>query len=303
MFSGLMPAMVTPFDERGEIDLTATESLVERFIEAGVDGISPLGSTGEASHLNGDERKRFAEEVTRTVAGRVPLLIGVGAVGTRETVELARHAESVGADGLLVVSPYYWKVGEEALFKHFATVAESVDIPILIYNLPVLTGVELSPSLVARVARECGNVTGLKDTVTEYSHIWNVLREVKPVKPEFSVLAGFEDLILPSMLAGGDGSICGLANVAPDLFVGLVRAVRNGDLGEAAQLHRQVLSLMTLGSLSDTPLGAIKLAMNMLGVPISPNVRGPALPASEEARGKVEDVLREVGLMAAQETG
>jgi 2-dehydro-3-deoxy-D-pentonate aldolase len=303
MFSGLMPAMVTPFDERGEIDLTATESLVERFIEAGVDGISPLGSTGEASHLNGDERKRFAEEVTRIVAGRVPLLIGVGAVGTRETVELARHAESVGADGLLVVSPYYWKVGEEALFKHFATVAESVDIPILIYNLPVLTGVELSSSLVARVARECSNVAGLKETVTEYSHIWNVLREVKPVKPEFSVLAGFEDLILPSMLAGGDGSICGLANVAPELFVSLVRAVRDGDLGEAAQLHRQVLSLMTLGSLSDTPLGAIKLAMNVLGVPISPNVRGPALPASEEVRGKVEDVLREVGLMATQETG
>jgi 2-dehydro-3-deoxy-D-pentonate aldolase len=303
MFSGLMPAMVTPFDERGEIDLTATESVVERFIEAGVDGISPLGSTGEASHLTGDERKRFAEEVIRIVAGRVPLLIGVGAVGTRETVELARHAESVGADGLLVVSPYYWKVGEEALFKHFATVAESVDIPILIYNLPVLTGVELSPSLVARVARECSNVAGLKDTVTEYSHIWNVLREVEPVKPDFSVLAGFEDLILPSMLAGGDGSICGLANVAPDLFVSLVRAVRDDDLGEAAQLHRQVLSLMTLGSLSDTPLGAIKLAMNVLGVPISPNVRGPALPASEEARGKVEGVLREVGLMATQETG
>ena len=303
MFSGLMPAMVTPFDERGEIDLTATESLLERFVEAGVDGISPLGSTGEASHLTGDERKHFAEEVTRIVAGRVPLLIGVGAVGTRETVELARHAESVGADGLLVVSPFYWNVGEEALFRHFATVAESVNIPVLIYNLPLLTGIELSPSLVARVAHECPNVTGLKDTVTEYSHIWNVLREVKTVKSEFSVLAGFEDLILPSMLAGGDGSICGLANVAPELFVSLVRAVQNGDLDEAAQLHRQVLSLMTLGSLSDTPLGAIKLAMNVLGVHISPNVRGPALPASEEARGKVEDVLREVGLMATKEAG
>jgi 2-dehydro-3-deoxy-D-pentonate aldolase len=303
MFSGLMPAMVTPFDERGEIDLTATEAVVERFIEAGVDGISPLGSTGEASHLTGDERKRFAEEVTRIGAGRVPLLIGVGAVGTRETVELARHAEGVGADGVLVVSPFYWNVGEEALFKHFTTVAESVSIPVLIYNLPVLTGVDLSPSLVVRVARECSNVTGLKDTVTEYSHIWNVLREVKPERPDFSVLSGFEDLILPSMLAGGDGSICGLANVAPDLFVGMVRAAHNGDLGEAAVLHRRVLSLMALSSLSDTPLGAIKLAMNVLGVPISPNVRGPALPASEEARGKVKDVLREVGLMATQETG
>ncbi len=303
MFSGLIPAMVTPFDERGEVDLRATEAVLERLIDAGVDGISPLGSTGESSHLTGDERKRFAEEVTRIVAGRVPLLVGVGAAGTRETVDLARHAEDVGVDGVLVVSPFYWNVGEEALFKHFVTVAESVDIPILIYNLPMLTGIDLSPSLIARVARECSNVAGLKDTVTEYSHIWNVLHEVKPVKPEFSVLAGFEDLILPSMLAGGDGSICGLANVAPDLFVGMVRAAHNGDLGEAAELHRRVLSLMSLVSLSDTPLGAIKLAMNVLGVPISPTVRGPALPASEEARGKVEDVLREVDLMAAQETG
>ena len=303
MFSGLMPAMVTPFDERGEIDLTATESVVERFIEAGVDGISPLGSTGESSHLTGDERKRFAEEVIRIVAGRVPLLIGVGAAGTRETVDLARHAEGIGADGVLVVSPFYWNVGEEALFKHFATVAESVDIPVLIYNLPVLTGVDLSPSLVAQVARECSNVTGLKDTVTEYSHIWNVLREVKPMRPDFSVLSGFEDLILPSMLAGGDGSICGLANVAPELFVGMVRAAHNGDLGEAAELHRRVLSLMALVSLSDTPLGAIKLAMNVLGVPITPTVRGPALPAPEAARVQVEDVLRKANLMAAQETG
>jgi 2-dehydro-3-deoxy-D-pentonate aldolase len=302
MFSGLMPAMVTPFDERGEVDLQATEAVVERLIDAGVDGISPLGSTGESSHLTGDERKHFAEEVIRIVAGRVPLLIGVGAAGTRETVDLARHAEGIGADGVLVVSPFYWNVGEEALFKHFATVAESVDIPVLIYNLPLLTGINLSPSLVARVARECSNVTGLKDTVTEYSHIWNVLREVKPMRPDFSVLSGFEDLILPSMLAGGDGSICGLANVAPELFVGMVQAAHNGDLGEAAELHRRVLSLMALGSLSDTSLGAIKLAMNVLGVPISPTVRGPALPASEEVRGKIEDVLREADLMVVRET-
>jgi 2-dehydro-3-deoxy-D-pentonate aldolase len=302
MFSGLIPAMVTPFDDRGEVDLRATEAVVEHLIDAKVDGISPLGSTGESSHLTGDERKRFAEEVTRIVAGRVPLLIGVGAAGTRETIDLARHAESVGADGVLVVSPFYWKVSEEALFKHFAAVAESVDIPALIYNLPVLTGIDLSPSLVVRLARECPNVKGLKDTVTEYSHIWSVLREVKPLKSDFSVLAGFEDLILPSMLAGGDGSICGLANVAPDLFVGLVRAAHNGDLGEAAELHRRVLSLMGLVSLSDTPLGAIKLAMNVLGVPISPAVRGPALPASEEARAKVEAVLCEAHLMVSQES-
>src|SRR5215204_1864161 len=268
MFTGLMPAMVTPFDERGELDLGNTEALVERFIEAGVDGISPLGSTGEASHLASEERKRFIEEVTRIVGGRVPLVVGVGAAGTREAIELARHAEGVGVDAVLIVSPFYWKVGEEALFRHFAAVAESVEIPVVVYNLPMLTGIDLSPSLIARLAAEYPNIIGLKDTVTEYFHTVGVLREVKRVRPDFSVLSGWEDLILPCLLAGADGSICAFANVAPELFVNLVEAARTGDLAKATRLHRRVLSLLTLGAYSDPPIGAIKLAMKKLGVPI-----------------------------------
>jgi 2-dehydro-3-deoxy-D-pentonate aldolase len=301
MFRGLMPAMVTPFDERGEVDLGAAEAVIERFIEAGVDGISPLGSTGEFSHLTGEERQRFAEEVTRIVAGRVPVVIGVGATGTREAVELSRHAEGAGADAVLVVSPFYWKVGEEGLFKHFATVAEAVDIPVLIYNLPMLTGIDLSPSLVARIAAECPNAVGIKDTVTEYGHTVGVIREAKRVEPDFSVLQGWEDLILPSLLAGADGSICAFANVAPELFVDLVHSAQDDDLERAAELHRRVLSLVTLGTYSDPPISAIKLAMNKLGVPISPAVRGPALPVPEEAHEKVEGVLHEAGLLRAQD--
>jgi 4-hydroxy-tetrahydrodipicolinate synthase len=303
MFSGLMPAMVTPFDERGKVDIAATEAVVERFVEAGVNGISPLGSTGEASHLTADERKRFAEEVVRIVGRRVPVVIGVGATGTRETVELARHAQEAGADAVLVVSPFYWKVGKEGLFKHFATVAESVEIPVLIYNLPMLTGIDLSPSLIEGIASDCPNVSGLKDTVTEYNHLVGVLQEVKPVRPDFSVLCGWEDLILPSLLAGADGSICAFANVAPELFVNLVRSARDGDLQRAAELHRRVLTLVTLGAYSDPPISAIKLSMKILGVPISPAVRGPALPVPEEAHGKIEGVLRDVGLLTVQEVG
>jgi 4-hydroxy-tetrahydrodipicolinate synthase len=301
MFGGLMPAMVTPFDERGELDLAATEAVIERFIEAGVSGISPLGSTGEASHLTSDERKRFAEEVVRIAAGRVPIVIGVGFSGTRETEELARHAQEAGADAVLVVSPFYWKVGEEALFRHFATVAEAVDIPVVIYNLPMLTGIDLSPSLVARIAAECPNAVGLKDTVTEYNHVVGVLQKVKPVRPDFSVLCGWEDLILPSLLAGADGSICAFANVAPELFVNLVDAAQSGDLTRAAELHRKVLTLVTLGVHSDPAMGAIKVAMNKLGVPVSPAVRGPALPATDEAA--IEAVLADVGLLETSKAG
>jgi 4-hydroxy-tetrahydrodipicolinate synthase len=297
MFEGLMPAMVTPFDEQGEIDLAATEAVIERSLEAGVSGISPLGSTGEAAHLTFDERRRFAKEVVRIVGGRAPLVVGVGSSGTREAVELARHAQEAGADAALVVSPFYWKVGEEALFEHFATVARSVEIPVMLYNLPMLTGIDLSPALVARLAEEYPNVVGIKDTVTEYGHVVGVLREVKPARPDFSVLAGWEDLILPSLLAGADGSICALANVAPKLFVDLVRSARDGDLATAAELHRRVLSLTALGAHSDTPVGPIKLAMKRLGVPISPAVRGPALPAPPTAEESIEAVLEEAGLL------
>jgi dihydrodipicolinate synthase/N-acetylneuraminate lyase len=134
--------------------------------------------------------------------------------------------------------------------------------------------------------------------VTEYGHTVSILREVKPSRPDFSVLQGWEDLILPSLLAGADGSICAFANVAPKLFVALVRAARSGDLERAAELHRRVLSLLILGAHSDPPMGAIKLAMKMLGVPISSAVRGPALPAPPEAEEHVRAALREAGLLA-----
>lgn len=292
--------MVTPFDEDGELDLRATEAVVEHLIEAGVDGISALGSTGEFSQLTERERRRFAEELVGIVGGRVPLLIGVGSSSTRVAVELARHAEAVGASGVLAVSPFYWKVGEEALFKHFTIVAESVDIPTLIYNFPMLTGIDLSPSLIARVTAECSNVTGIKDTVSEYMHTVNVLHEVKPVRSDFAVLVGFEDQILPAMLAGGDGAITGLSNVAPELFVNLVKSATEGDLQTAAELHRRVLSLMALGEHSDPIVGAVKLAMKKRGVPISPTVRGPALPAPPEADEGIDAVLHAAGLLPAQ---
>ncbi|HZC18874.1 MAG TPA: dihydrodipicolinate synthase family protein, partial [Rubrobacteraceae bacterium] len=246
------------------------------------------------------ERRDFAEELIGIVGGRVPLLIGVGSSSTRVVVELARHAEEVGASGVLVVSPFYWKVGEEALYKHFVTVAESVEIPTLVYNFPMLTGIDLSPALVARLAQDCPNVVGIKDTVTEYSHTVNVLHEVKPVRSGFAVLAGFEDQILPAILAGADGAISGLSNVAPELFVNLVKSAGEGDLETAAELHRRVLSLLALGTHSDPPVGAIKLAMKKLDVPISPTVRGPALSAPPEAEEDIEAALHVAGLLPAQ---
>ena len=227
----------------------------------------------------------------------------MGSSGTAEAVELARHAEGAGSDAVLAVSPFYWKVGEEALFNHFESIANSVDIPVLLYNIPMLTGIELSPALISRVAAECPNVVGLKDTVTVYGHTVSVLQQVKAEKPDFAVLSGWEDLIFPSLVAGADGSICAFANVAPGLFVELVKSTREGDLDAAARLHRRVLELVTLGVHSDPPIGAIKLAMRILGVPIFPTVRGPALPADDGAREEIEAILENTGVLDPSKAG
>lgn len=296
MLDGIMPAMITPFDGRGEIDLEATEAVVERCIGAGVDGLSILGSTGEFPHLSTDERRRFAERVVQVAAGRTRVVVGVGSASTDEAASLAAHAGSIGADATLCVSPFYLKVGEKALFKHFSAVAGSTRLPMMVYNFPLLTGIDLSPKLVARLASETENIVGIKDTVTEHTHTLDVLGEVKPAHPDFSVLVGFEEQILPNLIAGGDGAISGLANVAPELFVGLARAFREGDLQRAADLHRRVLNLLRLGGLSDPVMGAVKAAMQRLGVEISPEVRGPALPAAPEVYGEIDSILESAGL-------
>ena len=251
MFSGLMPALVTPFDERGELDLEATEAILERHIEAGVDGIVALGSTGEFSHLEGDERRYFAEKVAGILDGRIPLIVGVGTSGTREAISLSRHAESVrcgrGGRRLAVLLGGRRRSSFQALRD---------DLRKRLYTnhdlqLPMLTGLDLSPALVGRLAEECPNVVGIKDTVQVYMHTVNVIRKVKPVRPDFSVLVGFEDQILPSLIAGSDGAISGLSNIAPELFVNLVRAFEDGNLDQAVELHRRVLYLMAMYELSD----------------------------------------------------
>lgn len=296
MLDGIMPAMITPFDKQGEIDYEATEKIVERFIEAGVDGVSILGSTGEFPHLGVEERREFAERVIALAGGRIKVVVGVGSTSTREAASLARHAAESGAYATLCVPPFYFKLGEEALLQHFSGVARATELPMLVYNFPLMTGLNLSPRLVARLASEVPNVTGIKDTVTEPSHTLDVLGEVKAANPEFSVLVGFEDQILPNLLAGGDGAISGLANVAPELFVGLVRAFREGELAEAADHHRRILALLGLGGLSDPVVGAVKAAMSRLGVEVSPWVRSPALPLPSEAYDELDGVLNSAGL-------
>lgn len=265
--------------------------MTEHAIAAGVDGVVVLGSTGEFTHLGRAERRAAAQVTTTTAAGRVPVIVGVGAAGTREAAELASEAADVGADAVVAVSPYYWRVGDDGLADHFVAVADATDLPTLIYNFPLLTGHDLGPDLVCRLAASRPDIVGIKDTVTECAHTVTVLREVRKVRPDFAVLVGFEDQILPAMLAGADGAISGLSNVAPDLFVALMRAAAGNDLAAAAALHRRVLALMELYELSSPGMGAVKAAMAARGLLDSAAVRGPASPVAPRDRDAVLAVL------------
>src|SRR5947209_11312439 len=189
-FAGIIPPMVTLFDESGRIDADANARHIEFLLQGRVHGIFALGSTGEVMHLTLDDRRQFAPLVVQQVHSRVPVLIGCASTSTDEAVALARHAQESGADGVVVIPPYYWTPNDRAIETHVAAVATAVDLPVVIYNFPTVVGRTIPPALVARLAEAHANELGIKETVDSIAHIHEVLARVKPLRPEFTVLCG-----------------------------------------------------------------------------------------------------------------
>ncbi|RYD04775.1 hypothetical protein N752_12685 [Desulforamulus aquiferis] len=170
-FRGIIPPMVTIFNNDGSFDWEGNKAVIDYLIKGGVHGIFVLGSSGEFAHMSSDERKEFAEFAVDYIKGRVPVLIGTGHSNTREVIELSRHAQNIGADGVVVVTPYYWGLSGENLFNHYKSVAHGVDLPIMLYHFPNLTGQQMPASLVAKMVKELPNIVAIKDTIDSISHI------------------------------------------------------------------------------------------------------------------------------------
>jgi len=296
-FAGIIPPLVTLFDRRGRIDEEANRAHLEFVLAGGVHGVFALGSTGEAMHLTGEERRAFAALVVRAVDGRVPVLVGCLSTSTEEAVDLARHAEEIGADGVIVLPPYYWTPNDRAIEAHIGAVASAVRLPVLLYNFPAVVGRSIPAPLVAKLAAASDNVLGIKETIDSISHIHEVLARVKPVKPEFSVLCGFEFHLLNTLLSGGDGGIPAVANVAPEPSVAIYEHVRAGRIAEAAAVMRQRLELAMLYQLDAPLFVVIKEAMAMLGRIPHPAVRAPAPPLTDEHRARLRSLLTAAGLL------
>lgn len=296
-FTGIIPPLVTLFDRSGRVDERANRAHIDFVIDGGVHAVFALGSTGEAMHLTLDERRSFAELVTRHVNSRVPVLVGCLSTSTDEAAGLARHAQEIGADGVVVIPPYYWTPNDRAMEIHIGTVAQAVPLPVVIYNFPAVVGRIIPAALVAKLAAAHENVLGIKETVDNISHIHEVLARVKPTKPQFSVLCGYEFHLLNTMLSGGDGCIPAVANMAPQAPVAIYEHARAGRTAEAAAVMRERLELAMLYQLDAPLFVVIKEAMAMLGLIEHPTVRAPSPPLSEASRAQLRTLLASAGLL------
>lgn len=276
MFKGVFSPVITIVDEQGKIDFSGNEVLINHLIGKGLDGLLFFGTMGEFFAFTHEEKKAFIRFVIRTVNKRIPVLIGTGGTVIEEVVELTRLAEQEGADGVVVISPYYFKLDEESLYRYFADVAVSTSLPVLLYNFPDRTNVNLSPELVLRLAKDFNNIVGIKDTVDSISHTRRLIEVVKAERLDFSILAGFDEYLVPNLLAGGDGVLCGLTNIVPELFAQLMESYRNGDLEGVQNAQRKIGILMNIYNVSQPFVPAIKQAVLLRGLPISPYAKKPA---------------------------
>jgi len=296
-FGGIIPPLVTLFDRAGAVDEAAMRRHVDRLLAGGVHGLLALGTTGEVMHLTAAERRRVAEVVVDQARGRVPVLVGCAGTGTAEVIGYAREALEIGAAAVLVIVPYYWVPDDAAVEAHYAAVARAVDIPVVIYNFPAVSGRNLPAALIARLAEAHPNILGIKETIDSVGHIAQVLAAVRPRRPEFSVLCGFEYHLLNTLLVGGDGAIPAMANLAPDAAVAVYAAWQRGDLHQAAELVRQRLEFPALYELGAPFFVVVKEAMALAGLIDHPTVRPPALPLSAETRARLHALLGRLGLI------
>ena len=295
-FSGIIPPVSTIFSADGQFDKHGTAALIDDMISAGVDGLFFLGSGGEFSQLNAEERKAIAQFAIDHVNRRVPVLIGTGGTNARETIELSQHAQQAGADGIVVINPYYWKVSEHNLIHYFQQVADSVTLPVILYNFPALTGQDLSPTLVKTLADSRHNIVGIKDTIDSVAHLRSMILAVKSAHPHFTVLCGYDDHLFNTLLLGGDGAISASGNFAPQVSVKLHQAFRDGDLAQAAHFHQTLLQIPQMYQL-DTPfVNVIKEAIVLCGRPVSTHVLPPARPLDDARKMQLKSLLQQLKL-------
>ena len=290
MFKGSYVAIVTPFNDL-KIDEKAYASMIEMHAAAGTDGIVPAGTTGESPTLSPEENEQLVDLTVRLVKGRMKVIAGTGSNSTAEAIEYTMAAEKSGADGALVVSPYYNKPTQKGLYEHFRAVAGAVKIPVIVYNIQSRTGVNVATSTLARLAKDCPNITGVKEASGDLSQMSEVIEQCGP---EFSVLSGDDALTLPLMAIGGHGIISVVANIIPADVKAMINAFNGGDIKKAQELHHRMFRLVKSMFVETNPI-PVKAAMAMMGM-ITPEIRLPMTQPESENAAKIKKALVDYGL-------
>ena len=291
MFSGAMVAIVTPFSN-GKVDEDAFRRLINFQIENGTQAIIPCGTTGESATLSHEEHKHVVEFTIKEVNGRVPVIAGTGSNSTAEAIQLTRHAKEAGADGALMICPYYNKPTQEGLYQHFKAVAEAVPIPIIMYNILSRTGVNMVPGTVARLAK-IENIVGTKEASGNLQQMTEI---VELCDTDFDVISGDDPLTLPLMAVGGKGVISVASNVAPKEVSEMVNAFLQGDLARARDLNVRLQALFRALFLETNPI-PVKMALGLMGM-IDPEMRLPLYPMGPANTEQLKKTLADYGLLS-----
>jgi 4-hydroxy-tetrahydrodipicolinate synthase len=292
-FTGVGTALVTPFKKDGSVDEAAVKRLVKRQIEGGVHFLAPCGTTGEAPTLTHREKLRVVELVLEEAAGRVPVLAGAGGYDTRDAIELARDMEKVGADGLLSVAPYYNKPTQEGLYQHFKAIAESTTLPIMLYNVPGRTGVNIEVATVVRLS-QIRNIVAVKEAS---ANVVQMIEIVASTREDFLLLSGDDPLTVAVMAIGGRGVVSVASNEAPAEMTQIVELCERGDYPAARRLHQWLLPLILVNFTESNPIPC-KAAMAEMGL-LEECFRLPLVPPSPAARERVLTVLRDLRMLGA----
>ena len=289
--------VVTALDENGHIDTEANKKIYEHLIQAGIDGILIFGSIGEFFALPMEEKKDMVREAVACIDHRVTVYIGTNSMEFEECVEFSNFALDAGADGVMVISPYYFNLPDSAVENFYDSLADRVNGPVLLYNFPARTGYDLKPEVILGLVRRHKNIVGIKDTVGTMGHTRAIIQAVKREFPEFLVYSGFDEFFAHNVLSGGDGCIAGLSNFAPAVAAGFAGAARDNDLAAMQAYQQKIDSLMAIYDVAEQFIPIIKKAMVLCGVEMDPACAAPLLSADENETEKIREILKQAEII------
>ncbi|MFP7477587.1 4-hydroxy-tetrahydrodipicolinate synthase [Terribacillus saccharophilus] len=284
-FGKVITAMVTSFDNQGQIDFDATTRLLDYLIENGTDAVVVAGTTGESPTLSHEEKLALFRHVVKTVGGRIPIIAGTGSNNTQASIELTKEAEEIGVDAALVVAPYYNKPNQRGLYAHFEAIANSTKLPIMLYNIPGRSVVKIEPETVIKLSK-IANIVSVKDSTSDLSSMTKV---ITGTADDFSLYSGDDDLTLPIAAIGGDGIVSVSSHIVGNELQAMLQAYEAGNVAEAARIHQQILPVMK--GLFQAPNPApVKEALNQKGVAVG-GVRLPLVELTEEEKEDIGKLL------------